>query len=279
MEMLFISRLKVALMIEFSLDNFLFRALLGGLLVALTAAPVGCFIVWRRMAYFGETLSHSALLGIALGFLLGIKPIVGVLAVAIAAGILLTLMQTRKQLADDTLLGILAHGSLALGLVSLSLMETLRIDLLSYLFGDLLVISIDDLIRVSIGAVLILGTLIALWRPLLNITLDEELAAVEGVNTLLVRVGFIIIIALTVALTMKVVGILLVTSLLIIPPASARKFSRTPEQMAIGAAIIAALSVIGGMIAALQWDLPAGPAIVVTATLIFALSYIWPVRA
>ena len=279
MEMSSKSHLKVRPMIELSLDNFLFRALLGGLLVALTAAPVGCFIVWRRMAYFGETLSHSALLGVALGFLLGIKPIVGVLAVAIAAGILLMLMQTRKQLADDTLLGILAHGSLALGLVCLSLMETLRIDLLSYLFGDLLVINIDDLVRVSVGAVLILGTLIALWRPLLSITLDEELAAVEGVNTLLIRVGFIVIIALTVALTMKIVGILLVTSLLIIPPASARKFSRTPEQMAIGAAIIAVLSVIGGMISALQWDLPAGPAIVVTATLIFALSYVLPVRA
>ena len=266
-------------MIELSLDNFLFRALLGGLLVALTAAPVGCFIVWRRMAYFGETLSHSALLGVALGFLLGVKPMIGVLVIAIAAGILLTLMQTRRQLADDTLLGILAHGSLALGLVSMSLMETLRIDLLSYLFGDLLVINVADLIKVSVGVVLILGALLVLWKPLLSVTLDEELAAVEGVNTLLVRVAFIVIVALTVALAMKIVGILLVTSLLIIPAASARRFARTPEQMAMGAVVVASLSVIGGMMAALQWDLPAGPVIVVTATFIFAFSYIWPVRA
>ena len=160
-------------MMEWSLDHFLVRALLGGLLIAVTAAPIGCFIVWRRMAYFGETLSHSALLGLALGFLLGIQPVLGVLAVGVAAGGVLITMQRRRQLATDTLLGIIAHGSLALGLVVLSSQETLRIDLFAYLFGDILTVGKQDLAVIALGSLVSLGVLLFLWRPLLLVTINE----------------------------------------------------------------------------------------------------------
>ncbi len=265
-------------MMEWSLDHFLVRALMGGLLIAVTAAPIGCFIVWRRMAYFGETLSHSALLGLALGFLLGIQPVLGVLAVGVAAGGVLIAMQRRRQLATDTLLGIIAHGSLALGLVVLSSQETLRIDLFAYLFGDILTVGKQDLAVIALGSLVSLGVLLFLWRPLLLMTISEELAAVEGVNRTLVTLLFTFLVALTVALSMKAVGILLVTSLLIIPSAAARKLSRTPEMMVVGAVIFAALSICGGLGAGLLWDLAAGPSIVVVATALFAVTYLVPGR-
>ncbi len=260
------------------MDDFIVRAMLGGIGVALLAGPLGCFLVWRRMAFFGAALSHSALLGVALGFVLGINLSLGILIFCLVVALLLILLERQRMLASDTLLAILAHGALALGIVSVALIEHLRIDLMGYLFGDVLAISREDLVLIY---ALVVATAIALkftWLPLLSATVSEDIAAVEGVRITPVRLAFVLLIAAVIAVGMKVVGLLLIVSLLIVPAAAARRVSRTPEQMALVAMLIGVLSVVAGLLASLRWDLPSGPAVVIAAVLIFAAITAWPRR-
>ncbi len=249
---------------------FLWRALAAGIGVALIAGPLGSFVVWRRMAYFGDTLAHSALLGIALGFLLGIDLQIGVAAVCVALALLLVALQRQQVLAADTLLGILSHSALSIGLVAVAFMRGLRVDLMGYLFGDILAVGLADLAWIYGGAALALAILAAIWRPLLAMTVHEELARAEGVPVVAVRLAFMLVMALTVAIAMKVVGVLLITSLLIIPAATARRFARTPEQMAMLAALVGSLAVAGGLAGSLAFDTPSGPSVVVCAAALFA---------
>ena len=261
------------------LDNFLLRALLGGLGVALIAGPFGSFVVWRRLAYFGDTLAHSALLGVAFGFLLEINLTLGILIICQILALLLFVSQRQRLLAGDTLLGILSHGALALGLVVLAFMQDVRVDLVAYLFGDILAIGPTDLGWIFGGGGLALVGLILLWRPLLAITIHEDLARVEGVPVDRINWAFLALIALTVAVMMKVVGLLLVTALLIIPAATARRFAGSPETMALSASLIGCLAVSGGLYGSFRWDTPAGPSIVVAACLIFLFSLLLPKRS
>jgi zinc transport system permease protein len=253
------------------MDDFFIRALVGGVGVAIVAGPLGAFVVWRRMAYFGAAMAHSALLGVALGFLLTVDLNLAVIVVCIALALLLVALQRQRALATDTLLGILAHGALAVGLVVLAFVETLRVDLMSYLFGDVLAVTGHDLAWIYGGGAIVLIALAAIWRPLLAATVHEELAEVEGVRIGAVRLAFMLLLAVVIAVGLKVVGILLVTSLLIVPAAAARWLARTPEQMALWASAIGAVAVIAGLGGSLAWDTPAGASIVVAAVALFAL--------
>ena len=199
------------------LDDFLMRAILGGIGVAVIAGPLGCFVVWRRMAYFGNALAHSALLGVGLGALLSLDLTLATVAVCLLLALLLVLLDQQRGLATDTILGILAHAALALGLVVLAFMEFLRVDLMAYLFGDVLAVTRRDLLWIWGGGALVLGALLALWSSLLRVTLDEELATAEGVPTRAVRLAFMLLMALAVAIGMKIVGILLIVAMLVIP--------------------------------------------------------------
>src|ERR1700712_2973043 len=259
-----------------SMADFLLYALLAGLALAVVAGPLGSFVVWRRMAYFGDTLSHAALLGVALGFLLDISPTIAVTVGCLLLAVLLVILQQRQPLASDTLLGILAPSTLSLGLVVLSFMREVRIDLMGYLFGDLLAISPTDLAWILGGSAAVLVLICALWRPLLAITVHEELATVEGLPVAALRMTLMLLIAVVIAVAMKIVGVLLITSLLIIPAAAGPRHARSPEQMALGASIIGVVAVCGGL--ALSWfkDTPAGPSIVVSAAALFLLSFLLP---
>ena len=260
------------------IDDFLLRALVGGLGVALVAGPFGSFVVWRRLAYFGDTLSHSALLGVAFGFILHINLTVGIIVICQLLAILLFLSQRQHQLGSDTMLGIFAHGALSLGLVALAFMENVRIDLVAYLFGDILAISNSDLGWIFAGGGIALIGLLCLWKPLLAITIHEDLARVEGIPVDRVNWMFLGLIALIVAIMMKVVGMLLVTALLIIPAATARRFAGNPEIMALFASLIGCLAVCAGLYGSFQWDTPTGPTIVVAACLIFVIGLVLPKR-
>lgn len=259
--------------------DFLLNALLAGLALALVAGPLGSFVVWRRMAYFGDTLSHAALLGVAVGLLLDVSPTLAVIAGCLLLAVLLVALQQRQALASDTLLGILAPSTLSLGLVVLSFMRDVRIDLMGYLFGDLLAVGPVDLAWILGGSALVLLLLVPLWRPLLAITVHEELARVEGLPVAGIRLALMLLIALVIAVAMKIVGVLLITSLLIIPAAAAQRHARTPEQMAAGASILGMLAVCAGL--SLSWfqDTPAGPSIVVSAAALFLASLALPRRA
>lgn len=252
-------------------SQFLWYALAAGLLVALVSGPLGCFAVWRRMAYFGDTLAHSALLGVTLGFIVQLNTTIAVGATCCVLAVLLVYLQRRQKLSVDTLLGILSHSMLALGIVTVSLFD-INVDLLSLLLGDLLAVGGRDLLLMVAAAALIAGLLFWLWEKLLAFTLHEELAAVEGVPVEKIRLALMLMLALLIAIAMKVVGVLLITALLIIPAASARKLSQTPERMALLASAIGCSAVVLGLLASILWDTPAGPSIVLAAALVFLLT-------
>ena len=256
------------------LDDFFTRALVGGIGVALVAGPLGCFIVWRRMAYFGDTMAHAALLGVALALLLEIHITLGVFAIAAAVAFALLLLQRQHALPTDALLGILSHSTLALGLVMVAFMAWVRIDLLSYLFGDLLAVTPLDIALIYGGGAAVLAILAAVWRPLLAGTVSEELAAAEALHPERARLIFMLLMAGVIAIAMKIVGILLITSLLVIPAATARRFATGPEQMALLAAVTGALAVGLGLYGSLEFDTPSGPSVVVAALALFLVSLV-----
>jgi zinc transport system permease protein len=253
------------------MPDFLLYALVAGLTVAMVAGPLGTLVVWQRLAYFGDTLAHSALLGTALGLLLSVSPWWTVLGVSLLVGGLLAILQNRPQLSADSLLGIISHGSLALGLVAISLSD-IRVDMNGYLFGDLLAVTRADLgLIIAVGGVIV-ALLMRFWDPLLALTVHAELAAVEGLPVARLRVLQLLLLALLVAVAMKVVGVLLVTALLIIPANIARPWSRSPEQMAVLAALFGGGAVLAGIGGSMWLDTPTGASIVLSAALAFGVS-------
>ena len=253
------------------LDDFLIRAALAGAGVALAAGPLGCFVVWRRMAYFGDATAHAAILGVALSLALSLPVVVGTLAVALTVAMLVAAMAGRGW-AMDTMLGVLAHSALAFGLVAVSFLSGVRVDLNSYLFGDILAVGRSELALVWIGAVAVTGLLIWRWNGLLTATLSEDLAHASGLRPGRERMVLVVALAVVVAVAIKVVGALLITAMLLIPPAAARGWVRTPEAMAVVAALIGVVAAVAGLAASLHWDTPAGPSIVAAAAVIFAVS-------
>ena len=254
------------------LEDFFFRALLGGIGVAIVAGPVGCFIIWRRLAYFGDTLSHSALLGVAMALLLELNITLSVFFISLIVSLLLLLLQKRASLSSDALLGLLAHATLAVGLVVLAFMTWVRVDLMGFLFGDILAVTTNDIAVIWFGGLVVLIGLSFIWRRLFAATVNYELAKAEGAKPDFTNIVFMVLVAAVIAVSMKLVGVLLITALLIIPAATARRFSTSPEHMAIIAAAIGALSVVVGLNGSLKWDTPAGPSIVVAALAGFIIS-------
>lgn len=256
------------------LDNFFIRAILAGTAVAFAAAPMGCFVVWRRMAYFGDATAHAAILGVALSLAFSQSVFAGTLLVAVAMAYIVSSLSWRGY-AMDTLLGVLAHSSLAIGLIAVSLVGNNRVDLNAYLFGDILAVSDTDIVVMWIGALAVTALLAWRWSPLLMVTLSTELAVASGLNPKREQLVLTIALALVVALAIKVVGVLLITAMLIIPAASARPLSNTPERMALVALVLGLLATISGLGASYQLDTPTGPTIVGVAAIIFALANVY----
>lgn len=259
--------------------EFLLPSILAGLGIALIAGPLGSFVVWRKMAYFGDTLAHASLMGLALGFLFNINLYLALLICCLMLAVLLVTLQKQKLVATDTLLGILAHSALSLGLVAVSFLDNVRVDLMSYLFGDLLAVSPTDLVFIYAGAAVIGLVLAIFWRPLLSTTVNEDLAAVDGINIDLMRLILMLLVGIVIAVGMKFVGALIMTSLLIIPAATARKFANTPEQMAFLASVIGSIAVFGGLSLSWFYDTPAGPSVVISAAAMFMLSQMYRTHA
>jgi zinc transport system permease protein len=255
--------------------EFLLPSLLAGLGIAIIAGPLGSFVVWRKMAYFGDTLAHASLLGIALGFLLHINLYLALIVTCIAIALFLVTLQEKSRVSTDTLLGILAHSALSLGLIAISFLDHVRVDLMSYLFGDLLAVNFTDVAFIYVGVLVVLLTLYQYWHPLLSSTVNEELAAIEGVNIKAMRLLIMVLTGVVIAVGMKFVGALIISSLLIIPAATAHKFSRSPEQMATIATLTGMLSVLGGLAMSWSYDTPAGPSVVCSALVLFIMAQLF----
>jgi len=259
--------------------DILWPAIVAGLAVAALAGPLGCQLVWRRMAFYGDTLSHGALLGVALGALLSIQLTAAVILAASLIAVGLFLLQRRQRdLGTDTLLSVLAHTALAFGMIAVSVIEGARPNLVALLFGDILFVTARDALFIVAGALLLLAVLVRFWRPITSATVQEDLARVEGVNTEAVKLLLALLLALVVAFAMKIVGLLLITALLIVPAAAARRYAREPGQMAWMASLIGMASVLGGVSASWLANVPTGPAIVATAATVFVLTRLLPAR-
>ncbi|MFC0308441.1 zinc ABC transporter permease subunit ZnuB [Gallibacterium trehalosifermentans] len=252
--------------------DIIFPAWLTGMLLSLITAPLGAFVVWRKMAYFGDTLSHSALLGIALGIVLNLNPYLAIIMLIILLALALVWLENNTHFAVDTLLGIIAHTSLSLGVVTIGLIGGIRVDLMNYLFGDLLAINYQDLLWIGIGVVVVFSILCYSWSGLISATVNPELAQIEGINVKRSRLILMLLTAITIGLSMKFVGALIITSLLIIPAATARRFARTPESMALIAIMISMLAVSGGLLLSAFYDTAAGPSVVLCSSLLFIFS-------
>ncbi|MTH77174.1 iron chelate uptake ABC transporter family permease subunit [Paracoccus aestuariivivens] len=256
------------------LDDFLIRALIAGLGLVLATGTLGSFVVWRRMAYFGDSTSHAAILGVALSFAFSLPFYAGTMAVAVAMALLVAWLTGRGQSAD-TVLGVIAHTALAAGLVAVSFVPSLRVNLESYLFGDILAVTKADLVWIWIGAAAVLGLMLWRWQRLVTASVNEELALASGINPETERLILSLALAIVVAIAIRIVGALLISALLVIPAAAARGLARTPEQMAGSATFIGAISVCGGLWGSLRFDTPAGPSIIVISAAIYALTLVF----
>jgi zinc transport system permease protein len=261
---------------DIPMDDFIIYALAAGIGLSLITSPLGCFIVWGRMAFFGETLAHSALTGVALGLLFDHTIFIGILGVPILIALLLGLLTSQKALTTDTWLAVIANGTLAVGLIALTFVNDKPLDLNSYLFGDILAVNEMDLGLIFASSILILILLFWIWRPLLSLIINEELAAVEGFPLLKLRMCFMILIAITVGIALKILGALLVTAMLIIPAAAARQLAKTPLQMVIFATFVSIFSVIAGFYGSLTFDIPTSASIVLASLLTFVASWVLP---
>ncbi|WP_170338032.1 iron chelate uptake ABC transporter family permease subunit [Ruegeria arenilitoris] len=255
------------------LDDFMVRAALAGLGVSIAAAPLGCFVVWRRMAYLGEATAHAAVLGVALALSFSLPLLPAIISAALAMGLSVSLLRGRGY-AMDTLLGVIAHTALAAGLVTVALLSDVRLDLNAFLFGDILAVTKSDLATIWIGGATILALMVWRWSALLVSTLNPDLAQASGIDPKREEMWLTLAMALAVAVAIKVVGILLIAALLVIPAAGARPLARTPESMAFTAAIIGSTAALGGLGGAYWADTPAGPSIVCAAALIFVATAI-----
>ena len=253
-------------------DDFIVRAFAAGIGLALVTGPLGCFIVWRRLSYFGDTIAHSALLGVTIAYAMNFNLIIAVFVVSCLLAISLLFLQRKTSLPDDALLGLLAHSVLAIGLVLLGILSFIRIDLMGLLFGDILSVNFTDVLFVWIGGGVVLTILILIWRPLFAGTVNLELAKAEGLNPDLATTIFTLLIASVIAISIKIVGILLITGLLIIPAAASRNLSSTPIQMAIISSIIGVCSVVIGLQTSMIWNTSTGPTILVITLGVFIIT-------
>ena len=254
------------------LDDFFIRALIAGIGVAIVTGPLGCFVIWRRLSYFGDTLAHSALLGVTIAFTLEFNIAFSVFIISSIIALILIQLQKKTNLPGDALLGLLAHSSLAVGLVVVGFLTFIRFDIMGLLFGDILAVTINDLITIWIGGALILLVLKLIWKPLFASTVNYELAEAEGLNPDRAKAIFTILMAGIIAISIKMVGLLLITGMLIIPAAMARNLSDNPQKMVLFSIIGGVLSVIIGLFSSLEFNTPSGPSIITASLVLFILS-------
>ena len=247
------------IMLEF-LDHFMVRAVCSSLLLCALCGPMGCLVLWQRLGFLGDTLAHATLFGVCIAALSHLSPLLCVLVVTIVLALLLARFRDRAHMAMSTLLAIVAQSALALGVIGLSITPE-RSNMTTFLFGDLLALSNKDILTLLVLVPVGLIVIKLLWIRLLKITLSEDIAASDGLNINFIRTAFMVTLALTVAIASQLVGILMVTSLMVLPAAAARVITKTPESMAVAATLIAMVGAIFGLYCSWMVNIPTTPMI------------------
>jgi zinc transport system permease protein len=244
------------------MDQFLINAIIGGISIAAIAGLLGSFVLWKNMSYFGDALSHSSLLGVTIGILLNINLTIAVIAISAIFALIFSINKVKYS--SDSILGILSYSALSLAVIIASYSK-ISIDLMSYLFGDILAINAEDIYYLILCAIFISSWFYYNWSKLILLCVSSELLNSEGGNVQALKLGFSLILALFIAISFKIVGIFLITAMLIIPASSALVISRSPFQMVINSIIIGCFSIIIGMGLAISLDFPTGPAIIISS--------------
>ncbi len=258
------------------MDDFIYRAIIASIGVSLIAGSLGCFVIWKRLSYFSDSISHSALLGVALGLATGLGINLGLVIVGGLFAVLIVVLQQKEFWSSDAVLGIFSHLSLSLGIVVLGIIGNQNTDYFAYLFGDILSITSKDLYWIFSVLIVVVTILVFNWKKLLLLTLNEELAKAEGINKLYYDLLFMFLIALAVSVSVQIVGVLLITSLLIIPPAISRVISNSPVTMILASMIVSIFSVLLGLYLSIDFDLATGPTIVITLGALFFIAQFLP---
>ncbi len=258
------------------MDDFIYRAIIASIGVSLIAGSLGCFVIWKRLSYFSDSISHSALLGVALGLATGLGINLGLVIVGGLFAVLIVVLQQKEFWSSDAVLGIFSHLSLSLGIVVLGIIGNQNTDYFAYLFGDILSITSKDLYWIFSVLIVVVTILVFNWKKLLLLTLNEELAKAEGINKLYYDLLFMFLIALAVSVSVQIVGVLLITSLLIIPPAISRVISNSPVTMILASMVVSIFSVLLGLYLSIDFDLATGPTIVITLGALFFIAQFLP---
>ena len=251
--------------------ELLLPSLIAGLLIAIASGTLGCFVVWRKMAFFSDALAHSAVLGTALALIAEVNVLYGLIGYGAVVAIIMARFDNQLNYSSDTLLAIIAQVSLALGLLLIPFAES-NINIEALLFGDILAISWTDVAITAVITLVIITTLLVSYHSLINLCIDEELAATEGVPVIRFKLLLFLLLVALIATAVQVVGVLLISALLLIPAAAARRLATTPLQMLLLSPVIGLISVLLGLFAAYQLNTAAGPSIIIAAALLWLIS-------
>jgi ABC-type Mn2+/Zn2+ transport system permease subunit len=251
---------------------FIQRALLASVMAGILCPFVGNFVVLRRMSFFSDAISHSAFAGIAVGAMLGADLSMSSVIVAILIALLIAFLSEKTTLSHDTVIGVAFSGAIATGMLVMGMLKGYRADLFAYLFGDILAITNNDLLLILAVTILTITSLLLFLKPFLQITFNRDLAKVEGINVRFFEYLLFLIIAVVITVSLKIVGIILVTSLLIVPAASAKNLASSMKRLFMLSSFFGVLAGIVGLIGSVYLDTPSGPTIVLVSIGIFFLT-------
>ncbi|KDB19613.1 metal ABC transporter permease [Wolbachia endosymbiont of Glossina morsitans morsitans] len=253
-------------------QDFFINSLVAVVVISLVTGALGSFMIWQRLSYLGDSLSHSSLLGVALALIFEISPSLSIMLIAITFAILLSLNFNRLYSAD-TILNIVTNVVLSSSLILMSFLPSGNNSIISSLFGDILTLDQSDIVLIFLTSAVVTLILIFRWRYWLMISINQDLAVVEKINVNFVRLEFLITLAIFIAIAAKLIGILLVAAFLLIPAASARLISKTPMEMIIVATVFSVISGISGLMLSASFDLLTGPAIILVAAVYLIIAY------
>ncbi len=262
-------------MIEIFQLGFMQRALVAGILIAALCGLFSVFVVLKRLSFIGVGISHSAFGGVALGFLLGINPTITAILFAAATALLIGFVNRQGRLHEDTAIGIFFALSMALGILFIGLSRSYNVDLFGYLFGNILAITRGDVMLVLIVAPVIFAVILSLFKELLFLSFDEEVARVSGVAVSPIYYFFLLAMAVTIVIAIKLIGIVLVSALLVIPAAAARQFTTNYRGLALCSVGIGVVSTVAGLFLSCWLNLASGATIVLFAGVLFCVSLLY----
>ncbi len=262
-------------MLEILSLQFMQRALIAGTLMGLTLSLLGVFVVLRKSAFFGDAVAHFAFAGIAVGFLLAVNPLLAAVVVSLILALGMGYIQSQAPRQSlDTIIGIFFSGAAALGIFIIGLLEGYRVDLFQFLFGDIIAVSRVDMVVAAAITIVVIGLLLAIWRELFKVTFNREIAFISGVRVSLLDYVFLGLLAAVTAMSIKIVGIILVPALLVIPAATAKNISQNFRQMVFYSGLFGVLSVIGGLVGSFYLNTASGATIVLLSILFFVLTLV-----